>query len=114
MANQDGLLVNISNFWHYVGYNGSSFSSTATGTPVNSATYITDNNGDGLSDLVWASGGSVMLRLNTTAGAATVPSFGSAFTAASFSLGIGMSGSSMRKSARTNATAISTAMGALI
>jgi RHS repeat-associated protein len=86
---QDGLLVNVSGTWNYVGYNGSSFVSASTGTPVNSSTYVTDNNGDGIADLVWASGGSVMLRLNTTAGAASVPSFGSAMTAASFNVGQG-------------------------
>jgi RHS repeat-associated protein len=89
VANQDGLLVNIGNVWHYVGYNGSSFVSTSTGTPAVVGTYVTDNNGDGLADLVWASGQTIMLRLNSTTGTASVPNFGGALTAASFSLGSG-------------------------
>jgi hypothetical protein len=48
-----------------------------------------NNNGDGLADLVWTVGGSVMLQLNTSTSGASVPSFGTAFTAASFSVGQG-------------------------
>jgi RHS repeat-associated protein len=88
-THQDGLLVNVSNVWTYVGYNGSAFYSQSTGTAVNANTIVTDNNGDRLADLVWTSGGSVMLRLNTTTGSATVPGFGSAVTAAWFDVGQG-------------------------
>jgi RHS repeat-associated protein len=88
-THQDGFLVNVSSVWYYVGYNGSSFTSTSTGTAVNAGTLVTDNNGDGIADLVWTSGGNVMLRLNSTTAGATVPSFASATTAATFSVGSG-------------------------
>jgi RHS repeat-associated protein len=86
---QDGLLVNASSSWTYVGYNGSTFVSTPTGIPAAATTVVTDNNGDGISDLLWTSSGSVMVRLNTTTGGAAVPAFGSPFTAASFTVGQG-------------------------
>jgi YD repeat-containing protein len=92
---QDGLLVNLGGFYTYVGYSGSSFVSTPTGIPVPTGGVsgqepkVTDNNGDGLADLLWGTGGELKLRLNTTTAGASVPSFGAAFTAASFSVGQG-------------------------
>jgi hypothetical protein len=94
-SHQDGLLVNVSGTWTYVGYNGSAFVSTSTGIPVPTGftsggdPKATDNNGDGIADLVWAIGGNVFLRLNTTTANASVPTFGSTVTAASFSVGSG-------------------------
>lgn len=92
---QDGLLVAVSGTWYYVAYTGTQFISTSTGIPVPTG-YVsggqpraTDNNGDGLADILWTVGGSVMLRLNTSAPGATVPTFGNAFTAASFTVGQG-------------------------
>jgi len=96
LANQqDGLLVNVSSVWYYVGYNGSSFVSTSTGTPVQSGpnsgqqSRLTDQNGDGLADLVWATGGDVRIRVNTTTAGASVPTFGTETTAISFTVGQG-------------------------
>lgn len=94
-SQKDGLLVDVSSVWYYVGYNGSSFISTSTGTPVQSGSNggqesrITDNNGDGLTDLLWAAGGSIKIRLNTTTAGSAVPSFGSEITAATFTVGQG-------------------------
>lgn len=94
-THQDGLLVDVSSVWSYFGYDGSAFVSTSTGIPVppptvvGAETKVTDNNGDGIADLVWTVGGSVMLRLNVTAAGATVPSFASATTAATFNVGQG-------------------------
>ena len=73
-------------------YNGSSFVSTSTGMPVNSTTIYHRPQwrwhcGSRMGRA--GSSGTVMLRLNTTAGAATVPSFASASTATSFSVGQG-------------------------
>jgi len=92
---QDGLLVNVGGVWNYFGYTGSTFVSTSTGIPVPTGTVsggetkATDNNGDGIADLVWAIGGAVMIRLNTATAGATVPTFGSASTAISFTVGSG-------------------------
>jgi YD repeat-containing protein len=92
---QDGLLVNISNVWNYVGYNGSTFVTTSTGIPVptggvsGSATQVTDHNGDGIADLVWTVAGDLFLRLNTTTAGASTPTFGSPVAAISFSVGQG-------------------------
>jgi RHS repeat-associated protein len=80
-AHQDSFLFNNAGTWSYVGFNGVSFTTTSTGTPVTTGTILTDYNGDGLMDFVWSSvnngihTGFVNLRLNTTAGAATVPAF---------------------------------------
>ena len=82
-SHKDGLLVDVGGTWSYVGYNAGSFTTTSTGVPVTSDTLLTDYNGDGIQDLVWSSitssGGAwtgfANLRLNTTAGAATAPSF---------------------------------------
>jgi RHS repeat-associated protein len=89
--NQDGLLVSVGGVWTYFGYNGNgAFYSEATATAVSSSTIVTDNNGDRLADLVWTSGGSVLLRLNITAAGATKPSFTSSpITAATFNVGQG-------------------------
>jgi YD repeat-containing protein len=94
-THQDGLLVDVSGTWNYVGFDGSSFVTTSTGIPVPTGgvsgqePMVTDNNGDGIADIVWGIGGNVMLRLNNTTGSASVPSFGNAITAASFSVGHG-------------------------
>jgi hypothetical protein len=95
---QDGILRDQSGTWYYVGYNNSTgvFVSTSTGisvpppTVAGAATKFTDNNGDGLGDLVWTVGGNVMLRLNTTVAGASSPSFSSTpITAYTFSVGSG-------------------------
>jgi RHS repeat-associated protein len=94
-THQDGLLVDVSGVWHYVGYNGSMFTSASTVTPVPASTVagtetkVTDNNGDGIADLVWTVGGDVKVRLNTSTAASTTPSFGAESTAISFSVGQG-------------------------
>lgn len=84
-SGQDGFLVNIAGTWNYVGYSGGSFTTTSTGAPVAADTVLTDYNGDGLEDLVWATvtsgGGSwtgtANLRLNTASGTAQIPSYSS-------------------------------------
>ncbi len=70
-------------FW--VHWNGSSFVSTSTNTPVNpsglgaASYYISaDINGDGLPDLVWQVGQTIYTRLNTTQGGTV--SFASTYT----------------------------------
>jgi RHS repeat-associated protein len=88
-THQDGLLVDVSGTWSYVGFSSGAFSSSTTGIAVNTNTTLTDNNGDGLADLVWTSGGDVMVRLNTSTLAATTPSFSSAYLAISYSVGTG-------------------------
>ncbi|MES1190872.1 MAG: SpvB/TcaC N-terminal domain-containing protein [Steroidobacter sp.] len=82
-TNVDGFLVNVSGIWNYVGYNGSSFVSQSTGVTVAGASaFATDNNGDGIADLVWVdSSYNLMIQLNTTTGSASKPSFGSPFVA---------------------------------
>ncbi len=93
-THQDGLLINTSGTYYYVGYSGSSFGSTSTGVaaPAGASVKLTDQNGDGIADLVWAPGGNVVLQLNSTTAGASVPSFGTAFTAASFGVGSGSVG----------------------
>jgi RHS repeat-associated protein len=92
---QDGILVNVSSVWNYVGYTGSSFATTSTGIPVPTGmtggqeVRPTDNNGDGIADLLWAVGGSIKIRLNTSVAGATVPNFGSEAIPISFSVGQG-------------------------
>ncbi len=88
-SNKDGFLIDIGGTWSYVGYNGTSFSTASTGAPVatgtTSGTIVSDYNGDGIQDLVWSSNansggtwtGYANLRLNTTTGSASVPSFDS-------------------------------------
>jgi RHS repeat-associated protein len=97
---QDSFLINTSGTWTHVGFNGVSFTTTSTGTPVVLDTIVTDFNGDGLHDLVWATEvqepwgwmGYVFARRNTTSGTAAVPTFDSSIaTAYQDSLG-GMGG----------------------
>jgi RHS repeat-associated protein len=87
-ARVDGFLYNSGGVWNYTAYNGASFVTTSTGVAVAAAgnlTTATDTNGDGLVDIIHSStslvGSSyfanVYVRLNTTTGAATVPSFSS-------------------------------------
>jgi RHS repeat-associated protein len=83
-SHQDGFIIDVGGTVHYVGYNGSSFTTTSTGTPWMANMVVTDYNGDGLHDFMWYTtvtnvGGTVTstlyVRRNTTAGAAAVPTF---------------------------------------
>jgi RHS repeat-associated protein len=88
-SHQDGFIVNASGTVRFVGYNGTAFQATSTGTPWMANTVVTDYNGDGLQDMMWytvvtVAGGTrtatLYLRPNTTTGTATVPAFAATAT----------------------------------
>ena len=79
------ILASNGGVWWWYAWNGSSFTGTSTGTPVdaNSGAYLVDLNGDGLPDLVTVAGQgtadiTVHARINT--GQGSTVSFGSATT----------------------------------
>ena len=65
--------------WYVYSFNGSSFTGTTTGVPVNGEFTAVDYDGDGLPDLVSYLGYSVLVRRNTTAPGGAV-SFASSAT----------------------------------
>jgi RHS repeat-associated protein len=60
------VLAPVGSTWSVYTYNGSGFSSSSTGVPVNGEFMAADYDGDGLPDLVAAFGGGVTVRRNTT------------------------------------------------
>lgn len=72
-----GFLIPLNGVWNYVGYSGTTFVTTSVGVSVTGSSIITtDNNGDGLADLAWIDkSNNLIVKLNTTTGAATYPSF---------------------------------------
>jgi RHS repeat-associated protein len=88
----DGFLYGVGGVWRYTGYNGSSFTTISTGVAVlgSNLSAASDVNGDGLVDILYSStsragfnyNATVHVRLNTTTGTATVPSFSSSTSAA--------------------------------
>lgn len=66
-SGQDQLLVEQNSSWTVLNFNGTNFTPSNTGVPVNGEFMLADVDGDGLVDLVsWVDTGTIMVRRNIT------------------------------------------------